>query len=702
MLDNKTNKNIEVLTDSLFIDLYNKKISKPLNKNKNYLEELKINMSKIDLYCPLYDIYSENLYFISKENVYDRVNHHEYRFLKSNDLKRMTEYKNKMISTGDNDDEIIQKINKIEKIENFYSNFDIDILYITYIKILYETSIGKKLTFYKKKSFTPYFYHIEPYYTENEIISLSKNFGLDITQNMESLYKHIINNEITAKILIEHQTHIIKNSGVNSIQYYTTNIFKDVNKYLRDNKTFENKIIEELILKIKKIIDTSPVFDNNYILYRFLSSDIFLSNLEIGDTYIEKGFISATRDPFYRPDLKGFGNILMKINIPKNKIGVGLCIETISFIPSEQEVLLSPNTILKLIKTGNDVIYNHTENINILHKYEFDYIDKSDLILQKKDKLHIDSIDFITNLPKQSIMYLSNNNKFEEKMEYFVSNYVNENGHFKTKLGDEEIILTINKYNSKTIYKKIYGITTDIGYSINYIYNAYPLFSIELSNTDEIISMYVNYNIYYSNITIYDFFKEESFLILISSIAYYFGAMYVLLFSDHISCDVIDKKNIKLVQHGGSDVISTLYGGYYCKDIFDYILKGIKKFNKSQINTIELKPCFSYNDIDLLKNIDTIKILNENDNDEIYQIYENTYTNNKNKKDIISFILWMKDNKCYLLKKLLTKISRILKENPFNNDAYLLDGACYLYNRKIISTFPNYTGTKIVINYRNY
>jgi hypothetical protein len=86
------------------------------------------------------------------------------------------------------------------------------------------------------------------------------------------------------------------------------------------------------------LVANSPTDDKDYILYRFDNQMIyFLQKFVIGDIYVENGFLSTTRDPFYNTKKYNFGDILMKIHIPKNKKGCGLCIETLSMFPNEEE-----------------------------------------------------------------------------------------------------------------------------------------------------------------------------------------------------------------------------------------------------------------------------------------------------------------------------------------------------------------------------
>ena len=64
-----------------------------------------------------------------------------------------------------------------------------------------------------------------------------------------------------------------------------------------------------------ELINNAPPFDKDYILYRFIRDDEFLSQIKIGSTYIEKGFMSTTRDPFYKQNEYVFGFILLKIKL---------------------------------------------------------------------------------------------------------------------------------------------------------------------------------------------------------------------------------------------------------------------------------------------------------------------------------------------------------------------------------------------------
>ena len=114
------------------------------------------------------------------------------------------------------------------------------------------------------------------------------------------------------------------------------------------------------LYNIVKCMENTPELSNDYDLYRFVWDDSFINNLNEGDIFIDKGFMSTTRDPFYSPGINGtFGLILIKIKIPKNKKGVGLFIENFSLFHKEEEFLLPPYSKIKLM-------FNPPSNIQIL------------------------------------------------------------------------------------------------------------------------------------------------------------------------------------------------------------------------------------------------------------------------------------------------------------------------------------------------
>ena len=76
----KTNKIENIKEEDVLMKLYELKYKLPSKLKKEELEKEKKEISKIYNFTPLYDIYSENLYLIPQEILYDCVFKYFYRF----------------------------------------------------------------------------------------------------------------------------------------------------------------------------------------------------------------------------------------------------------------------------------------------------------------------------------------------------------------------------------------------------------------------------------------------------------------------------------------------------------------------------------------------------------------------------------------------------------------------------------------------
>ena len=152
------------------------------------------------------------------------------------------------------------------------------------------------------------------------------------------------------------------------------------------------------------------------------------------------------------------------------------------------------------------------------------------------------------------------------------------------------------------------------------------------------------------------------------------------MYAEYGSCDTskeIESKSIKT-------------GGNFCIDFYKYLKNKEKRFQTS-IDSTELKPQFSYYELDRLKTVDPMKILNHDDRDEIYQMYEKTYKpyTKESEHNIASFYLWMINNQCVHLDTLVNKIERLYQDNnPFNSDYYVVSPMRLLYNKGLIKEIP--------------
>ena len=717
LYDNNKNKIVKMKPDNVLDKLYNLNVKVPtldeikdndlfkLFKNKTaqeILNKIKKNISKIEEKVPLYDPVSENIYLINKNNVYDRIVFQDYRFPEKDLIKEFEDKKNKLTSEKSEDEIIQRKIRKLKLNIMFMNYFDIDTLYKTYIKVFYETAkLTGDITVCKKRSFIPRFTYMKPFYTKKEIISLAvnehilKNYKLDISkQELMKICKLIKENEISADQLLKHQKYIISSGRVGLVQYYTIHGSEPINLYLRGftNYNCRNEFLENIISSMWELVINAPEFKKPYIFYRFIKEDSFISDLKIGDIFTEKGFLSTTRDPFYKlgddEEEYTFGDILMKINIPTNKKGVALCLETISHFPNEQEVIFPPNSQFKLIKKDNNCLYSHPDkekSEQIKTKYEFKWVGNSkDIKFEKKPDCVVQypEINFLNSIK-------SNSSNIDSKINYFLDTYVNEMNQIKLKINNVSFTAIAEVIDTSHAYKDFFAMKIENNLCIYVMYNNYVLFFIEIGSVDGIEQIHVNYHVKYSELNTEEIISDNDYIGFISSLAYYFEINNVVIYANYKTCDIIQEGEIT-----ESTIRKNIYGGTYCVDINKYIESGHKRYEELKLLEIELTPKFSYEDIDNLKNISPKKILVKTDPDEIYQIYDKEY--NKFNDNIIDFYLWLLKNYCYLVRNFINKIDRVIM-NPFNNDYYILDPSAYLYNRNFINSFPKFTYSNIKI-----
>lgn len=671
----------------------NDKLTKYLKKVSNYdtfLENLKIRLSKINNKIPLYDTYSDNLYLISREMVYTRVIRNHYRFP---DEKLV----NKLIDRYD----VMKKKKNMSILEErtkrkykymiqFLNYFDLKILEQTYIDVLYNYSneIGKNITLCKRPSFLQHFYHISPYYTRSELINMGLNMGLikvDDTyydkDKVNSLCTKVSKNDISADILLEHQVYMITSKKIGIIQYYSLQGSYFMNQYLRDLTEYrsKNEELEKHIISMNDVIDKSPAFDKEYIVYRFIEDDSFLTNIDIGDKFIDKGFISTTRDPFYNSEQFKFGFILIKIKLPAKLKGIALCIETVSHFPQEEEIILSPYSVLRLDKKDSNCVYYHTDDnfaTKVKTRYEFTYLHKKKLQLTRTIPSKNTKLIHFLKIDKHSSLTL------DEKISHFVKHYSSDMYTIKSTISGKEYDIQLEWYDSTGVYSDFYAIQSNNGFCMYNITNDKLNFIIEIGEDENnIYSMYVNYYFKFTKSNIQTTISDEGLLTFVSSVAYYFGIRIVVINSEYSSCDSIIKNN---------EVNHKYYGGNYCIEFYNYLKH--KKQRYRDIDSAILKSKFKYYDLDRLAVTNPLEILDKKDRDELYQIYKKTYVPFTEKKDhnLLNFYIWVVDNHCYIINELTLKMSRLYQQNnPFEMDYYLLDSYGYLYNKNCISTYYN-------------
>jgi hypothetical protein len=536
------------------------------NNIKTSVKDIKKIISSIDSYIPLYDVFTFNIYIIQKRNVYIRVMDHDYRFpdeLIMENIKKARLAKIKKLKNNqelEKDEVFIRSIRKADLMIDFMNQFDINILYNTYLDTFYRyaSEISNATYTCIRKSFMPHKSHLKPYYTRDEVIKLGMNIGLvSIPVNMSYVdYKDLLSkkdyhelclqiqtNDVTTDTLMKHQNYIIDNGMVGLIQYYTVQGSFFMNQYMRGMTRYEyrNDYLEDNIKKIWKLVLAAPAFDNDYILYRFVNTDQHLRHLAIGDVYIERGFTSTTRDPFYRNDLYKFGFVLIKIRIQKNVIGVGLCLETLSHFPFEEEIILPPMSHIKLISKNEQCKYYHPDEqyaADIKTRYEFEWIKNGELIFSKRPE-YTDQTEVVDFIYVDKIKSVS----IKEKIDLIVKTHFDPMNRIKCKIGDNTFYVVGEWYDSTGPYADMYALKTADGFSLYSLYEGYILFMIEIGDVNGRGKIIVNYFTKYSHLNRQEIMGDDNFIKFIASIGNYFDVPNVVIYADFMSCDKINLNN---------------------------------------------------------------------------------------------------------------------------------------------------------------
>ena len=709
LLYNKQNNHEEYVNeDKVIYNLYEGKYKLPNLPDKK-LNELKNGISKINNLIPLYDIFTSNLYLIKKEELYNAVFRNNMRFPTQKLLnmldKKYKENKDIIKSYKKNKiDPIILRFNKKYKLmKDFLSYFNLDIYLDTYIKALYDTEyLGKSISLCSKPYFIPAFIHIKPYYTTKEILCIGlnnkfideskidkENDEIILTsQQKNNICEYIQNNSINYEEIVNHHNYIIKNNMIGLIHFYSIQGSYIFNDYLRNNNdnNYNCNFINNLINSFNKYIFNSPHFLHDIYVYRFVDSNNFIKDLKIGDTYTDKGFLSTSKNHFYKMNVDNniFGWFLMKIKIPK-KFNA-LCIETISNFPKEEEIIIPTNTTLKLkYNNKNNIYYHPNKEIQdkIIAVYEFEIVNQEFVKLKTNynniiPNNHINIKDY-KNI--NTIKSYSN----RDLIVNFIVNETNDFNLFNFNIGNKKIILCCEEYNSVDIYKPFYAVQTDKGFNIYTFDDKHNmlLFNIEINE----VVMFINYNIKFLEEKYVNYFNTNDFIDFICKLSLKFNIQKVIYYCDYVYCtNIINKNEVSSHYNIGSS--------------FNYNIYSYLKYNKKKFNNIKgnYKPisAFNYEMLDLLEHINPSDILTRKNHRQqdnlIYQnfvdIYKELFPNKLNCKD---FYIWLVENKCGLIDdfiEYLDKIPEYENYNPFTYDYYIFFPIEYMIDNNIIDKNP--------------
>lgn len=518
----------------------------------------KIKLSKYSKLIPMYDIFTENVYPIKNTKIHYRLKDCHFRFITSEVKQWITNKYNKAV------DKNIKKQFEINL--KIIDNYDMDTLEKTSYETLYKYSpdFGLSISICRRESFHPYSSHLTPYYSRDELIKLGLNNKIIKKLEPESLVdkqlhydicRKVSDNDISYKDIKSHMRHVIDKKCISWIVYYSLTGSYLFNDFLRNN-TLISKYLLDGIYKLYDCIKTVEPFKNDYYFYRFLMDDKFLQKLKIGDTFLDKGFMSTTRDPFYSPGLEGdFGLILVKINIPKGK-RAGILMENFSQFPQEEEFLLAPYSKFKLVSKDDKFRYYHTDvnfENKITKKYEFTFIgnifeDKKFRMSDDIPEINLSSIE-IMGKDRMSIFKL-----FLDKC--------NELGEFQF---DERIFIA-EYYDSTSHYSKFFKNKSKDGFSIRYYEEGYPVYSVEFGD-----KMIVNYD---RRFNYYD--SNENDVNIIK-----YTALFGKVFGYKKGEIYFPYENFVKFKDNYSNDKEYLYCNLYCAPLYDYFKNGNKYMDKN-------------------------------------------------------------------------------------------------------------------------
>lgn len=633
--------------------------------NKKFIEEifkLKINKLKNDKdkkklsyfedIIPMYDIYSEGVYPIKKENIYYRLIDCHYRFI-TNEIKRWIEIKYE------------KNKNEIHKNNiNIINNYHIETLIETSYKALYENSenLGLSISICKRNSFNKYSMHLVPYYSKKELKKLGMNMNIikeDSSIDLNNTDVHymiclkVSKNDVSSEEMSKHNNYIIDNKLISVISNYSFMGSYFMNRYLRGQDNYISNIYIDTINKMSKAMLKSPKLNNSYFLYRFVWNDDFIKKVKIGSTFIDNGFISTTRDPFYSPGLKSsFGLILIKIKIPK-ELQLGLFIENFSLFPKEEEFLIPPRSKLKLLSKNDNFKYYHINNEfkNLIKtKYELELVDNSFKYIENNNDYESFKNIQIVNYPADTKI---------ELIKLFISNNKSQDGILNLKLKNRNYKINYNWFDGSESYSKFYYNNNRNGIIfIIYDENLYPYLTIEFGDT--MVVNYLNQFYYYDNKKNID----ELDLELINILGYNFRYIKYNIFLEFNNFSKVSKLN-------NGETKEYLYCNLYCNSIYEYFKNNLKFYNNIKMIKDYTKYTFGYWKLDRLK-VTKLPL-------ELINKFNGIYTKNTSISD---FVVDIVENHFYYYPRIKDMLKKYNIDNPFDSLYLEFDIKSYFKNNE--------------------
>ncbi|AZL89527.1 hypothetical protein QKC54_gp0290 [Megavirus baoshan] len=655
---------------------------KQLKLPSNYLDLFKKSISKYVYRVPLYDITYDHIYLIYKENVYERIYKDNYRFIDENFVSDLKNIKNPSLTDQEN--------------LRILQNYDITTLTQTYMKIFYESFVlNKYITNCRRPSYASGMEHIMPYYKINELYYLAYDWNLTdkstlTTDEIRVLCKKISKFDISAKTLLDHQLYIYDSKAIGLVKHYSLFGSYYMNTYLRQNKcclpgersyedVIRNSDLENQIEIMTKLISKAPGFSESHTVYRFVENDNYLQHLKIGDIYQDSSFMSTTRNPFYYKENYAFGYILIKITLPKNIIGVGLCIESYSNFPNEEEIILPPASKYRLINytdTDESVQFQNFFNLKVQKKYEFEWAG-NEYIGENANKIKINMPGaFMPQLERSDLSELLKDDIFKslemsDRFSYFKNKYVNMNNQIKCVVGNTEYTFNIESYDSTSVYKAFFYYELRDGIMITTSNPKYGNINMLIELGPEIhVNYYFKYSVTDPSIVV-DLNKPE-WIEWLSLLAYAVGSQNVVIHSNYTLknniSDTIEQRQMK-----------TRYT--FSENIYLYMKNRTKFFVFDEIIT-----GFDYGQLDYLEKLPINEFIKSTDKNELYRVAMSS-----GKQNLAELYLYIVEEYPKLIKIFEEKMDSIydINRNPFRNIIYTLNAWRYLYDRYLINKMPS-------------
>jgi len=587
----KTKKTLKISTIDELIPYFELDYILKNSKDIDYVSKLLPNI-------PLLNPYTKKIEFIIKSKLYKYITQKNYRFPK--------------------------KLNGFN-LDLLYENFKSRIIDNLFNDITYCANVS----FYKNLNKSPY-------YAKKLLTNYAKNIyiNFDEIKNNELCTK-IQSINFSKKIILQNAEYIRRKDGIHIVRFYSLNGDLYMNKYLRNlsKRQKKNVLLENSISILWSLIRNAPKFTNDHYVFRFLDSAHHLEHLNEGDIYETNSFMSTTRDPFYNNDEYDFGDIVLKIKIPKNKKGVGLLIELYSTFMNEEEFLISPRTKLRLIKK-NWKYHHWNKNIERINKttYYFELIDIQpinfpDLYIPYKKipnlelcnlrlkglNVHEKTIDFDNYTPINQFTYLIDNKTY----------------HFITRF-----------YDSSDVYSKYYYFETTTGFSISLQNpkNGQICTIIEINEK----SIHVNYRLLIFENDDCDLISDENLILLLEVLLKLFKIRKYIIHSPTVSCYSMKKNTSDM------ELNYEYRTNKYNTDIYNYLKnKTIRFGGKLKTNISKLDDLWYIKIPEILKTDDLYKRYNNGDN-------------------MADFYIYIIETDCINLNKIIDMVNNYLIKNDFN------------------------------------